>query len=588
MADDCPHLHEPTEDAWERLRNPLSWACDSCHSTDGIWCCLRCGHIGCGRRAHLPALGGGHSRHHFHTTHVGDNGATGAKTNNGKKKRVKILRILRSSSKGCLGNDAVGVNSDDTSVSNSSAIDKSQGGHEVCIDIVSKAVHCYACNDYVLSDVSWLASLRDELNVIELRRDGIDLSFNRMEGDHKQEQGEAADYEMVEPLDDDLDSFLIVSEKSSENARRNVNNDEDTKYQPGITGLTNLGNTCYMNSVIQMLSHCSGFRSFFRDFLRAAAPLHLAGEGGQITRQSTLRLKEELHVDASPDKLALTEATHALLRVLWSGRWPYITPRYFVNAVWKHGGLFAARKQQDANEFLNFFLGRVDDEVKAPKATSSVMMDLFGVDQYQEVKCDKCNTVTKRTEPLLGLMLSLPDENNSNEEADPRKPDGDICLADCFKSLKTTGRFVEENQFDCETCHGKTNAAWSVSLQRRPQSLLISLRRTLWNPEKGLHKDSRRVKFPIELDCSDILDLEKDRTSPDEDFEGCHYGLNSVVSHSGSSPFVGHYISWCRVGEQWFLFNDSSVTLSTEASVLDAEAFILLYERRGIPSIERA
>eukprot|EP00804_Cyclotella_cryptica_P030039 CCRYP_016941-RA/>CCRYP_016941-RA protein AED:0.38 eAED:0.36 QI:0/0/0/1/0/0/2/0/174 len=172
-------------------------------------------------------------------------------------------------------------------------------------------------------------------------------------------------------------------------------------------------------------------------------------------------------------------------------------------------------------------------------------------------------------------MLSLPDENNRNKEAVESKSDGVFSLADCFKSLKTTGRFVDKNQFDCKTCQCKTNALWSVALQRQPQSLLISLRRTLWNLEKGLQKDSRRVKFPIELDCSDILDLEKNRTSPDEDFEGCHYGLNSVVSHSGSSP-RGTVV----------LFNDSSVTPTSEASVLKAEAFILMYERLGILSIE--
>jgi len=343
-----------------------------------------------------------------------------------------------------------------------------------------------------------------------------------------------------------------------------------------------------MNSVIQMLSHCSGFRSFFRDFLRAAAPLRLAGEGGyKISRQSTTRLKEELHVDASPDELALTEATHALLRVLWSGRWSHITPRYFVNAVWKHSVFFAARKQQDANEFLNFFLARVDDELRNPKANSSVMMDLFGIDQYQEVKCDKCMVVTKRTEPMLGLMLSLPDENDCMEGIEE---DENICietseidLIDCFKSIQSTGRFVDDNQFDCDTCKGKQNASWSVSLQRRPQSVLISLRRTLWNTEKGLRKDSRRVKFPIEFDCSGLLDLERDRTPPDKISEGCHYQLISVISHSGSSPLVGHYICWCRVENKWFLFNDSSVTESTEASVLNAEAFILLYERKSTP-----
>ncbi len=95
-----------------------------------------------------------------------------------------------------------------------------------------------------------------------------------------------------------------------------------------------------------------------------------------ISRQSTTRLKDALHEDQCPDQLALTEATHALLRVLWSGRWRSISPRYFVNAVWKHSALFAARKQQDANEFLNFYLGRVDDELKPRTATTSVMVSI--------------------------------------------------------------------------------------------------------------------------------------------------------------------------------------------------------------------
>ena len=93
-----------------------------------------------------------------------------------------------------------------------------------------------------------------------------------------------------------------------------------------------------------------------------------------ISRQSTTRLKDALHDDECPDQLALAGATHALLRVLWSGRWRSISPRYFVNAVWKHSTLFAARKQQDANEFLNFYLGRVDDELKPRTAKTSVMV----------------------------------------------------------------------------------------------------------------------------------------------------------------------------------------------------------------------
>lgn len=204
-------------------------------------------------------------------------------------------------------------------------------------------------------------------------------------------------------------------------------------------------------------------------------------------------------------------------------------------------------------------------------------MDLFGINQYLSVQCDRCKTVSKRTEPLLGVVLSLP-------EKQPRQKNNEIHLLDCFKSLQSTGRFVEDNQFDCDVCRTKTDAEWSVTLQRRPQSLLISLRRTLWDKAKGLHKDNRRVIFPLELDASDLLGVGNEK-SPDEDFDGCHYTLKAVVSHSGSTPIVGHYIAYARNASRWFLFNDSSVTPVTESSVLDAEAFIMLYERRTIPSI---
>ncbi|KAL7493217.1 hypothetical protein ACHAWT_002257 [Skeletonema menzelii] len=454
--------------------------------------------------------------------------------------------------------------------------DNSRNGHEVCIDIVTKAVHCYACDDYILSDEKWLAELREELVHIELSKDAMSISTTSSSSttddevlDQKQSSSFDHDFEMLE---------------SSTNAKR------------GITGLENLGNTCYMNSVLQMLSHCSGFRSFFHDFLKAAAPLQLAGDGGyKITRQTTVRLKETLHEDQPPDELVLTEATHALLRVLWSGRWRSIKPRYFVNAVWKHGGLFAARKQQDANEFLNFYVARVDDELKAPKAKNSVMMDLFGVDQFQQVQCDECRTVTKRTEPLLGLVLSLPDDKGNNEDSDdsstqaPAKAADDrgnnIDLLDCVKSLRNSGRFTGDDKFDCETCKEKKDASWNVTLQKRPQSLLISFRRTLWTIEKGVHKDSRQVRFPLKLDASEILDVGSDSQSPDDDFESCHYNLTSIVSHSGSTPFVGHYIAYARNGHEWFLFNDSSVTEVKESEVLEAEAFILLYERSEIPAV---
>lgn len=578
--ENCPHIRPPTEDALASLRDPLRWQCRVCSSTDGVWCCLGCGHVGCGRRAHLPALGGGHSRHHYQTSlHDASSSTDDEEDAAAARKGANATTIIK--------------------------------GHEVCLDVVTKAVHCYACDDYILSDDKWLADLRAEI---------ADLEMEEPENDA--DAGDDDDMDTAEDMD--AASRALAPDDSPPAPNERVLR---RRAIPGCTGLRNLGNTCYMNSVLQALSHCSGFRSFFRDYLRASAPLALGGGKGKpptvkIQRASTTRFQRGmLDDDAWKDRLALCEASHALLRVLWSGRWCSVEPRAFVHAVWTHmGRQFAARRQQDAQEFLAFVIGRLDDELRPAGQPmyepSAVLYDLFGIDQRQEVKCDGCGTETKRTEPLLGLMLSLPDVDGESAT----EKGGSVPLKDCLDTVLSTERLEGANRFYCDKCKTQRDATKTVSLSRRPQALLLSFRRTRWDAKKGLHKDGRRVDFPLDLDASDLLchgegggsvggggsgtgallsdlsSLGSGNSQKDVD-GGSSYRLSSVVVHSGSSPLCGHYVAWCRLSdaddgekaaegsggnsEQWYLFNDASVTAAKEEEVLKSEAFILVYERQS-------
>lgn len=82
------------------------------------------------------------------------------------------------------------------------------------------------------------------------------------------------------------------------------------------------------------------------------------------------------------------------------------------------------------------------------------------------------------------------------------------------------------------------------------------------------------------------------------------YDLSSVVVHKGKLD-SGHYVCYCREAEnvghhllkfrsstriadlwQWFLFDDSKVTLTPEAEVLGVDAYLLFYLVRSLDGCE--
>lgn len=119
------------------------------------------------------------------------------------------------------------------------------------------------------------------------------------------------------------------------------NLDEDHSLKPrGLTGLQNIGNTCYMNSAIQALSNCPPLTQFFLDcaaFIRT---------------------------DKKP---GLSKNYMKLMMEMWHKRRPsYVVPSNIAYGIKLVCPMFRGYTQQDSQEFLRCFMDQLHEELKEP------------------------------------------------------------------------------------------------------------------------------------------------------------------------------------------------------------------------------
>lgn len=163
---------------------------------------------------------------------------------------------------------------------------------------------------------------------------------------------------------------------------------------PGVTGLRNLGNTCYMNSILQVLSHLHVFRECFLrlDLTQALELLASAVHGqlaGKSSPQSTLTQKKGFQASSgsgaglsggasrgrsmeliqpkepSSKHISLCHELHTLFQVMWSGKWALVSPFAMLHSVWQLIPAFRGYAQQDAQEFLCELLDKVQRELES-------------------------------------------------------------------------------------------------------------------------------------------------------------------------------------------------------------------------------
>jgi ubiquitin carboxyl-terminal hydrolase 8 len=325
----------------------------------------------------------------------------------------------------------------------------------------------------------------------------------------------------------------------------------------GNKGLANLGNTCYMNSAIQCLSHLLEFHPKNDDFiqhLNQSDELYRSWYNTQIHLWSTLG--ENIVV-------------------------PTTFLKKFMSCCNQKDISFHNFNQNDTEEFINIFMNLLHEsvkvradisvegtptnqierlQVKSVKSWSdffkndySYIIQKFYSQQLTITSCSKCDYYTVNFEPFMVLSLEIPDHNST--------------LYDCFSSYTSKTTLDADNLWTCDKCKQKVSPDKKIKLWKTSNVIIILLKRY-----SNRSKKDNFVEYPLQLDLDDYLvDYEK---------KGKTYSLSGICIQSGSLG-GGHYYAMCKneLDGKWRQYNDTNVSDVAESELLRQNPYCLFYRR---------
>ncbi len=348
------------------------------------------------------------------------------------------------------------------------------------------------------------------------------------------------------------------------------------EQKKGVVGLTNLGLTCYANSVLQCLRHVERIPWLFT-----------SGRYDTLfNKTATGRRDNQQKVTTSFSDVITQQENGTSPGVLrpagfWNSLHTCVKDTLYEQ--------FAVKAPHDSHEFLMFMLETLHESIsievemeimkrnptteeekrvilaldtwkKSFSKEYSPLVDLFYGLLHVQMHCQTCGHISHKWETFNTLKVGVPKTGSETP------PDVLELLTKEFE-----GEVIEG--YSCDKCAPtRTTARRKVCLWRLPQTLILCFKRFNYNGTKIHTRISGSSVTPLSM--ATLFSEESPEKGGITD-----YSLRAIVDHHGSAS-GGHYTAQCKdkIDSQWYVYDDES-THVIQGPIIGESTYILFYER---------
>ena len=334
----------------------------------------------------------------------------------------------------------------------------------------------------------------------------------------------------------------------------------------GLTGLTNLGNTCFLNSSMQALSHTYELNDVFASSKFNKALQNASSENNLVTEWINLR------------------------NIIWSQD-GVVSPNRFVYNVQevakiKDRDIFTGWAQNDLPEFLLFIIECMHNTVARPvKMTINGNVknptDKLATACYKMLKTSYSTEYSEIMETFYGIYVSeLSSKTGSKIHSvnpenyfilDLEIPKQNASLYDCFDAFTSYEMLEGDNAWFNEKTKKREDVRKRITFWNFPKILVITLKRF---SADGGKKRQDLIDFPL-------TDLNLSTYVSGYNASQYVYDLYAICNHSGGT-MGGHYTSFVKTKtDEWLHYNDTHVERRVNKNrLISPKAYCLFYRKR--------